>query len=542
MENHADRPEVAAALRGRDRRRHARLEDRRRRGALRRRPDDVERRTGRRCASRSRSPRSRSIARALAAARARCCSLAALVDRRRPSRRGRAVPPPSRSASSRRRPQTHGRRRPRRRDSRGARRPAFPWPSRSTALKRQMRARLDALEAEQSTLRTALDGLADAVFLLEGDIDPLRQQRRGPHLPDAGGRLARRRPRRRRAARVARRHDRGAPRLADSRSPPSSSPTRVGRTLRLLVVPLDAGREDGRTLVVVSDVTERARLDRVRRDFVANASHELKTPVAGIQLLAESAGDAAADGDVEQSLLFSAQIEAEAVRLERLVRDLLDLSRLETAAPSRGADRRPPGDRERGGRVTVPPRPGEGSSLDVDLSAIRGVDVFVAAEPTDVAVALDNLLDNAIAYTEAGGASIAVTASDAIGARHGRRHRHRDSRRGPPAHLRALLPRRPRAEAARAAGRDWGSRSCDTSSSAAAGRSSSRPKRASGTTFTRVAEARALAGRQRSRRSVPAHVHRRAQRKPRPAEQPRREHVARPVDAEVDARQPDRAR
>jgi two-component system phosphate regulon sensor histidine kinase PhoR len=53
-------------------------------------------------------------------------------------------------------------------------------------------------------------------------------------------------------------------------------------------------------------------------------------------------------------------------------------------------------------------------SLDVDLSAIRGVDVFVAAERTDVAVALDNLIDNAIAYTEEGGASIAVTASDTI--------------------------------------------------------------------------------------------------------------------------------
>ena len=124
----------------------------------------------------------------------------------------------------------------------------------------------------------------------------------------------------------------------------------------------------------------------------------------GIQLLAESAADAAADGDVEQSLLFSAQIHAEAVRLERLVRDLLDLSRLETAAQSGElTDVRQAIENAVVSHRAAATR--SGLSLDVDLSAIRGVDVFVAAERTDVAVALDNLLDNAIAYTEKGGAT-----------------------------------------------------------------------------------------------------------------------------------------
>ena len=68
-----------------------------------------------------------------------------------------------------------------------------------SVLKRQMRARLTALEAEQKTLRTALNGLSDAVFLLEGDIDPLCEQRRWSDLQDADARLAGRLAVRRRA-------------------------------------------------------------------------------------------------------------------------------------------------------------------------------------------------------------------------------------------------------------------------------------------------------------------------------------------------------
>ena len=278
------------------------------------------------------------------------------------------------------------------------------------SLKLQMRTRLTALEAEQKTLRTALNGLTDAVFLLEDDVIRYANSAAGRifRMPSTGWRDVQ---------------------LSGAGLPESlrgtiaaglsgTQPTTVeldadplGRTLRMALVPLDAGREGGRTLVVISDVTERARVDRVRRDFVANASHELKTPVAGIQLLAESAGNAAADGDVDQSLLFSAQIHSEAVRLERLVRDLLDLSRLETTAPSGQLTNI----RQAVDNAVVSHRAAAtrgGLALEVDVSAILGMDVFVAAEPTDVTVALDNLLDNAIAYTEVGKVLITVTASE----------------------------------------------------------------------------------------------------------------------------------
>ena len=275
-------------------------------------------------------------------------------------------------------------------------------------LRRQMRTRLDALETEQRTLRTALDGLSDAVFLLDGETIRYNNSAadRIFRTPSSGWRRA-----------AIDRVGLPAPLSAavcehlDGASTFSAElePDPLGRTYRLFVVPLERAPQTTRTLVVISDITERARLERVRRDFVANASHELKTPVAGIQLLAESAETAAEDGDVEQSLHFTRSIEAEASRLKRLVGDLLDLSRLETT-PIPGAvtdvrqavDNAVTGHRAAAGRREL--------DLKVDLSPVRGLDVFAAADPTDVAIALDNLLDNALSYTEDGGVTIRVEA------------------------------------------------------------------------------------------------------------------------------------
>jgi signal transduction histidine kinase len=83
--------------------------------------------------------------------------------------------------------------------------------------------------------------------------------------------------------------------------------------------------------LVVRDVTEARRLDQVRRDFVANASHELKTPAATIQAAAETHTTAMHD-DPSVVPRFATQLEREAVRLSRIVSDLLDLSRLESGS------------------------------------------------------------------------------------------------------------------------------------------------------------------------------------------------------------------
>ncbi len=83
------------------------------------------------------------------------------------------------------------------------------------------------------------------------------------------------------------------------------------------------------TLLVIRDVTERERLDQMRNDFVANTSHELKTPVGAVSLLAEAI-ESAAD-DPAQVRIFAARISAEAARLGQLTGRIMSLSRLQAA-------------------------------------------------------------------------------------------------------------------------------------------------------------------------------------------------------------------
>src|SRR5947199_10331108 len=93
-----------------------------------------------------------------------------------------------------------------------------------------------------------------------------------------------------------------------------------------------------RALLVLRDLTAERRADRVRRDFIANASHELRTPVTAIRGAAETLLDGGMPLD-EQARGFVEMIARHADRLTRLTDDLLDLSRLETGAwkPSLGA-------------------------------------------------------------------------------------------------------------------------------------------------------------------------------------------------------------
>ena len=99
------------------------------------------------------------------------------------------------------------------------------------------------------------------------------------------------------------------------------------RTLNVVAVPLDDGWRSVGGAVVIEDVSERRRVDAMRRDFVANISHELKTPVGALGLLAETlVGEE--DPDVVRRLAARMQLESQ--RVARIIDDLLDLSRIES--------------------------------------------------------------------------------------------------------------------------------------------------------------------------------------------------------------------
>ncbi|MCB0970698.1 MAG: hypothetical protein KDA97_04145, partial [Acidimicrobiales bacterium] len=104
------------------------------------------------------------------------------------------------------------------------------------------------------------------------------------------------------------------------------------RTLQLRSVPLHADSANGDVesgaFLVVEDISERQRLEAVRRDFVANISHELKTPVGALGLLAETLGE---ERDPEVARHLAERIGDEAFRLARTIDDLLQLSRIEVS-------------------------------------------------------------------------------------------------------------------------------------------------------------------------------------------------------------------
>ncbi len=190
------------------------------------------------------------------------------------------------------------------------------------------------------------------------------------------------------------------------RGQPTSVLVEIGAPTRWLAGTITPTADDA-TLVVVRDVTQQRRLEAVRRDFVANASHELKTPAATIQAAAETVRQAAED-DPTAVLHFASHLEREAVRLSRIVADLLDLSRLESGSAlddlvSLGATAREEWQRledaaERAGVV---------------LELLTDGNETVRGSQRDLALLLRNLIDNAVRYSHEGAkVTVEVVSSD----------------------------------------------------------------------------------------------------------------------------------
>ncbi len=170
-----------------------------------------------------------------------------------------------------------------------------------------------------------------------------------------------------------------------------------------LPVPAGAGAVQGGAVMVLHDISELRRLERLRREFVANVSHELKTPLANIKSSVEVLLDGAAEEPTTRGM-FLAEIDQQADRLDALVADLLSIARVES-----GESRLEPEtvavedavhaclDRHR--------TRAEAKGLRLDGVALAGCPpgLSVWADEEALAQILDNLVDNAIKYTPSGG-------------------------------------------------------------------------------------------------------------------------------------------
>ncbi|CAN5135257.1 hypothetical protein BH20ACT24_BH20ACT24_05170 [soil metagenome] len=252
----------------------------------------------------------------------------------------------------------------------------------------EVRARLRTLERDRTTRDAMLSALDEAVILLDAQDRVLYQN------PAAGSLLGTSLKDARQVAPGSIRTLIGTARQAGRAAAREVTLEPGGRTLLVNAIGLSG---EGTVLVVLRDVTEARTVDAVRRDFVANASHELRTPVASIQALAETVVSAAVD-DPDSVARFGAQLEGEALRLSRIVSDLLDLSRLEGGASDRDEIRLDRLVLEEAG-VYRDRAEAAGLSMGVEV----GGSVRVRGSTRDLALLVRNLIENAIQYTRSGG-------------------------------------------------------------------------------------------------------------------------------------------
>jgi len=170
-----------------------------------------------------------------------------------------------------------------------------------------------------------------------------------------------------------------------------------GRTtsFAVRVAPLGAAiGGGGLVLLLAEDQTESRRVDEVKRDFVANTSHELKTPVGALALLAETIEDAADDAEAVRR--FASKMRQEAQRLTNLVQDLITLSRIQAVEPV--PDPRP---------VALDTVVAEAvdrcrmraNARGITLASVGSRGLSVLGDEDLLVTALRNLLENAVAYS-----------------------------------------------------------------------------------------------------------------------------------------------
>ena len=287
------------------------------------------------------------------------------------------------------------------------RRPALSAPGEigdlATALHRmaeQLAHRLDALEADDQLMTAVLESLEEGVIALDerGMVIRINQRARsllGMELPLPFPReLLPREVALREAIEMA---------LAGATTPTTEVAVHE-RTVAVASRPLGTGGG----VVTVLDLTMLRRLETIRRDFVANVSHELKTPLTAVSGYAETLLD---DGiPPEQRRRFVETIRENATRMQRIVDDLLDLSRIESGGWQPKVARVDVGGVVHDAFTAIQPA---ASAKGLALVAEIAPDAtHVRVDPTAFRQILNNLVENAVRYTREGQVTLRTRRND----------------------------------------------------------------------------------------------------------------------------------
>ena len=261
-------------------------------------------------------------------------------------------------------------------------------------LAEQMSARLSALQREEALMEGLIESLAEGMIAIDSHGQVVRVNESARRLllltdvvPFPGTQLPRAR-----ALRSA---------IQRSAEGTAAEPAEVvigGRTILVTGRPLEAGG----SVLTLFDLTQLRRLELVRRDFVANVSHELKTPLTAIRGFAETLVDD--DLPADQRRGFAETIRLNAQRMQRLVDDLLDLSRIESG-----------GWQPQPGLIEVEAAVRAAFATVREAAAAKGIELRTEiaadaerayADATAFQQMLGNLVENGVRYTPAGAVTV----------------------------------------------------------------------------------------------------------------------------------------
>jgi two-component system phosphate regulon sensor histidine kinase PhoR len=181
------------------------------------------------------------------------------------------------------------------------------------------------------------------------------------------------------------------------------------RILKAVAAPLELPTGGRQVILILTDITSERRLSRAHQELIANLSHDLRTPLASLRLMAETLTGEARD-DPEATQVFASRIAVEAERLRALVDGILDLSRLEAGVEKAQIEAVELWKVASGAVEELLP---EAKERQLTLS-IRGAPATALADRARLERALTNVLGNALKFTSSPG-SVTVTVGQSTG-------------------------------------------------------------------------------------------------------------------------------